>query len=377
MIINSCNTQNSTTSSDSLLLKENELLKRELDIKQKELELEKGNSKSIKQAEPDKPISELYKIVKSGVFLVYISGNNTEAIGSGFFLNKTGIAISNYHVFKNAQSGIVVLDNGEQKMITKIIESNQELDYVIFKVGFEDDDNYYPLRIARSLPDIGESCFAIGNPRGLSQTLSIGNISGYRNDNNRKLIQTTAEITHGSSGGPLLNKLGEVIGITFMGLDEANLNFAIEIDNIPYSNYYNSVPEISSNREISSDQIRKFIIDYYECLSQRNYYRLNDFYAPTLERYYTDFNLPSETAVIKASEYLNKYKILQANVFINWETFKVNKLNDGTVKVAFNMDYVLQRVQVNKPTKFNLDINILLTTDLKIKSIFENIIFKN
>lgn len=193
---------------DSLILKENELLKRELELKQQQLELQKVNAGVTRQ---DASVPEIYKKVKLGVFLVYVSGNDAAAIGSGFFLNKEGIAISNYHVFENANSGIVTLNNGDKEMITKIIAFNKEKDYVIFKVGLGDENDFHPLDIATNLPDIGESCFAIGNPNGFSQTLSIGNISGYRTYNNQHLIQTTAEITHGSSGGPLFNSLGEVI----------------------------------------------------------------------------------------------------------------------------------------------------------------------
>ncbi|RFM35047.1 S1C family serine protease [Chitinophaga silvisoli] len=377
MIFNACNTQNKNPSSDSILLKENELLKRELNIKQEELNLEKEAAKKLTHTEPDIPVSELYKRVKQGVFLVYVLGNNTDAIGSGFFLDKKGVAISNYHVFENAQKGIVILDNGEKEMITKIIYTNKELDYVIFKVGLGDDEKYFPLNISNRLPDIGESCFAIGNPKGLSQTLSIGNISGYRNNNNQHYIQTTAEITHGSSGGPLFDKHGDVIGITTMGLDEANLNFAIELNAIPYSSYLNeSNNETITNKNVSFDQVKTIIAAYYECLSKKNYNRLASFYAPTLERYYTYFNLPQQKAIINASEYFDKYKIIQANVLINWQTFRVENLNDGNIMVTFNMDYILQRIQANKPTRFNLDINILMMPDLKIKSIFENIISK-
>ncbi|MBT7040932.1 MAG: trypsin-like serine protease, partial [Bacteroidetes bacterium] len=79
--------------------------------------------------------------------------------------------------------------------------------------------------------NIGENVFAIGNPLGLEKTLSKGIISGYRGDDN-ELIQTDTDVTHGSSGGPLFNMRGEVLGITSMVLKSggANLNFAISIE---------------------------------------------------------------------------------------------------------------------------------------------------
>jgi serine protease Do len=105
---------------------------------------------------------------------------------------------------------------------------------VIFEV---DTEGHYvnSLNTASDLPTIGEDVFAIGNPKGLEQTLSKGIVSGYREAN--KYIQTTAEITNGSSGGPLFNMAGEVVGITTSGVGEANLNFAIKIQNLRLHNY--------------------------------------------------------------------------------------------------------------------------------------------
>lgn len=129
-------------------------------------------------------------------------------------------------------------------------------------------------------------------------------------------------------------------------------------------------------KDIPLEKVKELIVGYYECISQKQYSRLSNFYAPVLERYFTEFNIPAEKAVENASIYLDKYKILQADILIKWETFKVKQLYDGNTMVSFNMDYVLQRMQANKATKFNLDINILLNPDMKIKSIFENIISK-
>jgi len=84
----------------------------------------------------------------------------------------------------------------------------------------------------------------------LSQTLSTGIISGFREDGN--LIQTTAEITYGSSGGALFNKRGEVIGMTTSGFGNASLNFAINIKNVDYSLIH---PELSTTKSTSDEFI--------------------------------------------------------------------------------------------------------------------------
>jgi serine protease Do len=110
---------------------------------------------------------------------------------------------------------------------------DEEYDYIKFTIA--PNSEYTPLKIAEARPKIGDECFAIGNPKGMDQTLSSGIVSGFRDG---KLIQTTAPITHGSSGCPLFNKQGEVIGIANGGIEGGGeLNFAIDITFIG-SHYY-------------------------------------------------------------------------------------------------------------------------------------------
>ncbi|MBR0059736.1 MAG: trypsin-like peptidase domain-containing protein [Methanobrevibacter sp.] len=79
-------------------------------------------------------------------------------------------------------------------------------------------------------PEVGEKVFAIGSPRGLENTFSSGEISQWRSN---EVIQTNVQIDHGSSGGPLINQYGQVVGITsgtFYDGSQANLNYAWSID---------------------------------------------------------------------------------------------------------------------------------------------------
>jgi serine protease Do len=170
--------------------------------------------------------------------MIYTSDGVNRYQGSGFFISSDGIAVSNYHVFEGTSQGLEVikLASGEELKLSKVLAKNKEKDYIVFKVNSYSEKNFIP--VAKNLPEIGEDVFAIGNPQGLEHTLSSGIISGYRDNNN--IIQTTAEITHGSSGGPLLNMRGEVVGITSSGLGEANLNFAVNILTLQLNLYINS-----------------------------------------------------------------------------------------------------------------------------------------
>jgi serine protease Do len=175
------------------------------------------------------PLNELYNMYKKSVFLVYTSDGNNGFQGTGFFISKNGLAVSNYHVFEGTSQGLEVIEtiDGAQFKILKVLDKSKENDYIVFQVNIDSYKILNPISIVSQLPQVGEDVFAIGNPRGLESTLSKGIVSGFRENNT--LIQTTTEITHGSSGGPLLNMRGEVVGITSAGLGEANLNFAVNI----------------------------------------------------------------------------------------------------------------------------------------------------
>ena len=177
-------------------------------------------------------LTKLYIQCKNSVFLLYSVGQKSVSQGSGFFINEQGIGVTNYHVLNSSKlkSSYIVLENGQELFIERIIEENQDMDYSIFKVNNSSGIKFSKADISYLNSVVGESVFAIGNPKGLEKTLSEGIISGFRDS--EKYIQTTTPITYGSSGGPLFNRRGEVIGITTSGLGEANLNFAINIRKI-------------------------------------------------------------------------------------------------------------------------------------------------
>lgn len=181
----------------------------------------------------EESISELFKTLEKGVFMVIADlGEEGFSQGSGFFIDD-GIGITNYHVLDGSHERFIVI-NKEVYKIDEILATSpsDELDYVIFKTDYTRN---MVLKISGEIPDIGEDVFAIGSPQGLSNSLTKGTISGFR-ENER--IQIDATIDHGSSGGPLFNLKGEVIGITSSGLGTGSeLNFAVNIQALPYKNH--------------------------------------------------------------------------------------------------------------------------------------------
>ena len=166
----------------------------------------------------------------SAVFMVFTSDGTNTYQGSGFFINNSGLAVSNYHVFQGTGIGLEViklLGSDVAYNVTNVLKKSSDEDFILFQVDCE-NTNYIP--IAAEKPKIGEKVYAIGSPRGLENTFSSGEVSQWRADN---LMQINALIDHGSSGGALINEYGEVVGITsgsFADGSQANLNYAWSID---------------------------------------------------------------------------------------------------------------------------------------------------
>ncbi|MBR1793452.1 MAG: trypsin-like peptidase domain-containing protein [Bacteroidales bacterium] len=179
--------------------------------------------------------SQIFDRYGSAVFMVFTSDGLNAYQGSGFFIDNDGLAVSNYHVFKGTGIGleqIKLVDSDVAYKVTEVIARSEDEDFILFRVDCE-NTNYIP--IATDKPKIGEKVYAIGSPRGLENTFSSGEVSQWRAD---YLMQVSALIDHGSSGGALINEYGEVVGITsgsFADGSQANLNYAWSIDAVkPY-----------------------------------------------------------------------------------------------------------------------------------------------
>lgn len=171
----------------------------------------------------------------------------TTAVGSGFVIHPDGYIVTNAHVVaRTAERKVIFPDKTEYE--ADVVASDPRRDLAVLKINAP-----APLeKIALGNSDdlmIGETVIAIGNPLGLESTVTVGVISAL----NRKLevkgevaldglIQTDASINPGNSGGPLLNILGELIGITTaIRGDAQNIGFAIPVDRL-----VESLPELLS-----------------------------------------------------------------------------------------------------------------------------------
>jgi S1-C subfamily serine protease len=159
--------------------------------------------------------------------------------GSGFILDKAGHILTNYHVVEGANRGIQVTLSNKRNYQARVVGSDKVHDLALLQI---EAPNLQPITLASSADlAVGQKVFAIGNPFGLSGTMTTGIISAIRPIRSESgapiedAIQTDAAINPGNSGGPLLNSRGEVIGINTMiasnGADQSSgIGFAIPID---------------------------------------------------------------------------------------------------------------------------------------------------
>ncbi len=177
------------------------------------------------------------KAFGSTVLLVMEDANGQPlSLGSGFFVGAGEIA-SNLHVIEGAVRGYAKLVGQKTKHdLEGITAVDTKRDLVVLKIAAAGSP-VLPLGNSAAV-QVGEPVYAVGNPQGLEGTFSQGIVSSIREVGTDKLLQITAPISPGSSGGPVLNHKGEVVGVsvaTFRG--GQNLNFAIP------SNYLKSLLE--------------------------------------------------------------------------------------------------------------------------------------
>ena len=377
----SCNQQKKSNESSSdisneLVRREQALKEKELLLKEKELNLLQEINQANKKNEK-KNLSELYKELKKSVFRIYtIDDKENVSQGTAFTIDKTGIALSNYHVFENASEAIAVNEYGDEFLINEIISYSEESDYFAFRLG-PNYDNFNFLNITNTPPNIGDECFAIGNPKGLTNTISRGIISGYRENGN--LIQTDATITHGSSGGPLFNNNGEVIGITSSGIKGADLNFAIYINSIPISELMElsrKTVALAGNSKTPNFSETEYINKYFSFVQSQQFKKATSMFAESVKRYYGKFNPTNEWIYKSMINYRTNSKITAVVIDIDYDSINSYYSANSTYLIDFYMDYKIERTEKHKPSNFRLKLFMEVNSDNKIVSIYEDIVSK-
>lgn len=154
--------------------------------------------------------------------------------GSGFVVTKEGGVVTNYHVVEWCHDASIKFADGRTYQDVSLVMDYPSHDIAILCIRSE-GEQFAPVILGDSdRLEKGEPIVAIGNPHGLEGTISNGIVSGKREMEGVKLLQITAPVSSGSSGGALFNMKGEVIGITTLGStwEAQNLNFAVPINSL-------------------------------------------------------------------------------------------------------------------------------------------------
>jgi tetratricopeptide (TPR) repeat protein len=169
-------------------------------------------------------IPKLYKKVSPSIVKISsLDNNGLASSGTGFFIDQNTI-ITCYHVVDNIHKIDIRNITGQQFTVDSIIASNKQTDLIKFKVK-EKSSTW--LKLANKLPEVGQTVYLISNPNGFDFSISNGLISSIRNIDETQVIQTNASASPGSSGGPLIDVKGNVLGvISYVKYAGQNLNFA-------------------------------------------------------------------------------------------------------------------------------------------------------
>ncbi len=197
-----------------------------------------GNTVGVRR---EKSFEELANLASSVVQIFVMnrhdnipSNNNlaVESMGSGVMIGRDGYIVTNHHVISDGRVYGVRIENDQQIYFTdQLVKYHRDFDLAVIKI----DRKLEPIPVFNDPKGLvrGQKVVAIGSPHGLFNTVSDGIISGFRNVDGIDMIQFTAPVSPGSSGGALLNMYGELIGISRMIRNDAqNINLAVGYDMI-------------------------------------------------------------------------------------------------------------------------------------------------
>lgn len=192
--------------------------------------------------------AEVSAMASPAVFYIEVAGLDGQVFagGSGFFIDPSCVGVTNYHVIEGAYSATMTTVNGDTYEMGMVLYYDKERDIAVFDaLPVSNPDVFgkapYLNLAAPSSVHNGDVVYAIGSPLGLQNSITDGLVSNKDRvipGDPLTYIQTSAPISHGNSGGPLLNQYGEVIGINTASLESGqNLNFAVPVSDLAKVDY--------------------------------------------------------------------------------------------------------------------------------------------
>ena len=195
---------------------------------------------------------EVYRTCAPAIIKIYLldERNNLVASGSGFLIDDQGTAMTCAHVMEGADRAIAFYHDQSTGSVLQVISSNRKEDWALIQVSNP------PRTYLKTCLDYvsGEYIYTLGCPKGQDTTIAEGLISNAKNNvNGTEYIQLSAPISSGSSGGALLNKYGEALGITAASIaDGQNLNLAVPIAKVRRTGTPKRLESVADMSSVSS-----------------------------------------------------------------------------------------------------------------------------
>jgi tetratricopeptide (TPR) repeat protein len=184
---------------------------------------------------PTDNIVSLVKKIQPAVVTVvaYDVDKNVTNLGSGFFVDNKGNLITNYHVLNGAYAAEIKTYDGMRYPIDWVVAENKPSDLIKVQAKIPGSSIHW-ITVTETKPSIGDRVMVVGSPMGLDQTVSEGIVSAVRElPVIGKVFQLSAPISPGSSGSPVINMKGKVVGVvSFQAIRGQNLNFAVSSEGI-------------------------------------------------------------------------------------------------------------------------------------------------
>ena len=222
---------------------------------------------------PPKP-ADMVRYAIRAVTLIRSSGPEGTAEGTGFFI-ADHLVVTSYHVIEGMRGIVVETHTGRKFRVERVVACSRRRDFAVLRIAAPAPAKLKPSTRVR----VGDDVFTLGAPMGIVDSVSKGILSqkviGFHGE---KLLQHTAPISPGSSGGPLLDAYGEVLGINNFYLDMGqNVNFALDISMVLRAI---KLPALDKDGNVLTDLIdrmgSRFAIDTY----RRDSHTWNYFLTP-------------------------------------------------------------------------------------------------
>lgn len=181
----------------------------------------------------EEPTVSIPDLAQSVLYLeTYDEYGNGVALGSGFLIDDA-VLVTNFHVIKDACSlSAFTPDLALSVQFDRLLAWDEDVDLAILGAARGPGVSVFTLGDSDAVRQ-GDKIYAVGYPHGLANTLSDGIVSAIYPDDGVTLLQITAPISSGNSGGPVLNERGEVVGVvTMFWADSQNLNFAVSSNDV-------------------------------------------------------------------------------------------------------------------------------------------------